>query len=231
MCQTCHFPLNYNILRYNPERHIDYDSGMGILDLVDEYDRVERMYFEGSASEKEEDLLRAYELAQPDGVRDSLPFQVPYRHLVNVTQMSDCFDGVLQVLQRTEDMDGIMVEDLKLLEHRVECVRYWLNAFAPEMVKFSLAEEMPDVELTDQERGFLEVVRGSLENEEWEGDAIHNAVYEAAKGAGAKRLVVTHISPRYLYKDLPLFEEEAKSVFPNSQVARDGTIIEIPGEE
>jgi lysyl-tRNA synthetase class 1 len=181
--------LNYNILRYNPERHIDYDSGMGILDLVDEYDRVERMYFEGSASEKEEDLLRAYELSQPNGVRDALPYQVPYRHLVNVTQMSDCFDGIIEVLKRTESMEGIKLDDLKLLEQRVECVRYWLNAFAPENVKFSLAESMPDVELAEAEIEFLRILDSSLGDVEWEGDAIHNVVYEAAKevGLGAKK--------------------------------------------
>ena len=181
--------LNYNILRYNPERHIDYDSGLGILDLVDEYDRVERMYYDGSASEKEEDLLRAYELAQPEKVRDDQPFQVPYRHLVNVTQMADCFDGVVEVLQRTEDMGGISVEDLKLLEQRVECVRYWLNAFAPEMVKFSLSEELPEIELNDDETKFLTLLSISLGDEVWEGDAIHNTVYEAAKevGLGAKK--------------------------------------------
>jgi lysyl-tRNA synthetase class 1 len=114
---------------------------------------------------------------------------VPYRHLVNVTQMSDCFDGIIEVLKRTESMEGIKLDDLKLLEQRVECVRYWLNAFAPENVKFSLAESMPDVELAEAEIEFLRILDSSLGDVEWEGDAIHNVVYEAAKevGLGAKK--------------------------------------------
>jgi lysyl-tRNA synthetase class 1 len=28
--------FNYSFLRYNADRHIDYDSGLGILDVVDE---------------------------------------------------------------------------------------------------------------------------------------------------------------------------------------------------
>jgi len=61
----------------------------------------------------------------------------------------------------------------------------------------------------------------------------HSTAKQAAKlaqRAGAKRLVVTHISPRYLYKDLPRFEEEAQSVFPGAQVARDGLVVDIEGE-
>jgi len=62
----------------------------------------------------------------------------------------------------------------------------------------------------------------------WHSTATQAA--KLAKRAGVKRLVVTHISPRYMYKDLPLFEEEVQAIFPSSLVARDGLTIDIPGE-
>ncbi len=181
--------FNYTILRVNPERHIDYDSELGILDMVDEYDRIESMHFDGDATDKEEDLVRAYQLSQPRGVRETKPVQISYRHLVNVVQVSKDFNDVLETLKRTDDMRGISVEELKTLEQRVACVKYWLNAFAPESVKYTIAEDMPDVDIGAEESHFLAELLEQLKGCAWNGDVVHNTVYETAKssGLGAKK--------------------------------------------
>lgn len=46
-----------------------------------------------------------------------------------------------------------------------------------------------------------------------------------AKSAGAARLVLTHISPRY--SDTSLLLEQARAVFPNTEIAVDGLAIDI----
>jgi ribonuclease Z len=56
----------------------------------------------------------------------------------------------------------------------------------------------------------------------------HSTVVEAAQialEAGARQLVITHISPRYV--DTDLLKAQARAVFPGAQFARDGKVISV----
>ncbi|MBN1110044.1 MAG: lysine--tRNA ligase, partial [Methanomassiliicoccales archaeon] len=147
-------------------------------------DKVEGLYFNGGADEKEKDLLRAYEIAQPCEVRERMPLQVPYRHLVSVAQIADSFEGVITVLKRSMDIEDISQKDLDVLEQRLACVRHWLNAFAPEEMLFTVSPERPDVEISEEERSYLLQLKERLQDTDWKGDRIHDAIYETAKERG-----------------------------------------------
>jgi ribonuclease Z len=58
----------------------------------------------------------------------------------------------------------------------------------------------------------------------------HSTAAEAARlalDAGVRRLVLTHISPRYS-RDAPELLAEAQAIFPNTVIARDGMTVEVP---
>ena len=57
----------------------------------------------------------------------------------------------------------------------------------------------------------------------------HSTAQEAAEiaaAAGVRRLALTHISPRYT-RDAPELLAEARAVFPETVIARDGMELEV----
>lgn len=174
--------LNYLFLRVNPERHIDYDSGPGVMDICDEYDRMETLYFSKEFTPAEENSVRAYEIAQHNDIPKELPVEVSYRHLVNIVQMTDDMDGVLEILKRTGKLINPSEADLKRLERRANCARFWLNnGFAPDNVKFSICQTMPSVQLSDDEKKYLGTLAKKFGSIGWNAEEIHNVISDEAK--------------------------------------------------
>jgi len=174
--------LNYLFLRVNPSKAIDYDSGAGTLDMADEYDRMERAFFSGEYTDAEDNTVRAYEIAQHNNVPDKLPLQIPYRHLVNVVQMASTFEGVLDILGRTEDMSSATEDDLKRLERRADCVRYWLNGFAPDKVKFSVFQTIPPgTVLSMGDKVFFTELVNRMNDCNWDSETIGAIIAETGK--------------------------------------------------
>ncbi|RLF50922.1 MAG: lysine--tRNA ligase [Thermoplasmata archaeon] len=176
--------LRFLFMKYEPSRHIEFDTGFGLLDLVDEYDKYERIYF---GLEKEiagmKDVKRVYELSQPYKVPKSKPFNIPYRHLAVVAQIGRNFDEVVEILSRKYDLKDV---DLERLKGRYEKVLYWLKNYAPEEIKFELQREKPDVELEEEEKNFLRKLKEHFEKIEWDAEKIHTAIHETAKEMSMK---------------------------------------------
>ena len=174
--------LNYLFLRVNPTKCIDFDSGLGVLDMADEYDRMERLYFSGEWSEAEANSVAAYKIAQHNQVPPKLPLQISCRHLVNVVQMADNFDDVITILKRTVDLSQATMADMDRLKVRVESVRYWLNGFAPDSVKFSIRQTIPhSVELTMNDKAFYQALVNRFNDTNWDVESINTVFNEVAK--------------------------------------------------
>ncbi|KAF0236358.1 MAG: ribonuclease [Prolixibacteraceae bacterium] len=80
-----------------------------------------------------------------------------------------------------------------------------------------IAEIIKDVDLLYHEATFLEAMRGFAEK------TLHSTTIDAAnmaKLANAKKLLIGHFSARY--NDVELFEKEARTVFENTEAAREG---------
>lgn len=179
--------LRFLIARTDPKKHIDFDPGLGILNLVDDYDRFERIHYgTEEATTGVKDAERVYALSQPYEVREHRPVQVPYRHLVTVAQMAASDDVLIEVLQRTGDApDPLPEKDRAHLAERAAHVRAWIGSFAPEDVRFTVQDEPPALDIDpDTKRLYQEFVKELEKLDEWTGSTVHDALYAAKETCG-----------------------------------------------
>jgi lysyl-tRNA synthetase class 1 len=180
--------VRFLVMRYEPERHIDFDPGFGLLDLVEDYDRWEDAYYTGGKEPDMKDVDRTVELSQPYDLPSDQPPRVNYKHLVTLVQLADTFDEVVQILKRGDVLPGDAAPaGLDRLRSRVDRARYWADQWAPEPAKLELAEETPTdalAELSEDQRAFADAYLDELEEVDWEPEALHGAVYEAAETVG-----------------------------------------------
>ncbi len=175
--------LRFLLMNNQPNKHIAFDTGIGLLNLVDEYDKIERVYFGVDEKEKGmKDLKTVYELSQPYDIPDKIPVQLSYRHLVTLVQIGEDWDDLKQILRRTNQIQNDLTdEDEKRIKRRAEHAKYWLDNFAPEMVKFKVQKKILKMKLDKDQTKFLENLHNKLVDTKWEAENIHNAIYDATQ--------------------------------------------------
>ena len=174
---------------HRPNKELKIDLGLGLLNLYDEFDKVERIYFglESAKSEEEaEELKRTYELAMPK-VPQRLIAQAPFRFLVVLVQMPHLDEeGIIRTLQEQghipKELDE---EDIKRINLRIKLAKTWVERYAPDNVKFELLREVPEIEVDDAVRdAMLEIAEWLEEREEFTLDEFNAVIFDAAKKRG-----------------------------------------------
>ncbi len=160
--------VRYIIIRVKPKKHIDFDPA-NLLELVDE--------FEEGLRKKD----RAVELSMVGNVEYS---DVPFRHLVVVGQIAKWdLEKVLEILKRTGyEIDENVRRDV---ERRIKYAKNWIEKFAPDRIKFEIAENVDPSIFDEMDRKFLSKFAEKL-REDMKPEEIHNLVYEVAKELGIK---------------------------------------------
>lgn len=157
--------LRYLIIRSKPEKHLEFDPGLPLLNLIDEYDNLDESLD-----------MRAYQLSQAGGKKG---VQIPFRHMVTAVQIAEhSFDYLLTVLKRG-DYD---VTDTETIRQRANNVEKWLEKFAPPLVKFKVQKTLPAEarNFNTQQRKALELLAQRLP-ELGDGQAIHDGIYGIAQ--------------------------------------------------
>jgi lysyl-tRNA synthetase class 1 len=157
--------LRYLIIRNKPEKHIEFDPAMPLINLVDEYDQRK-----GDP--------RSMELSS---IGHKRPFEVPFRHMVTAVQIGRGDDDlILKALERS----GYDISRRQEILSRARNVQMWLERYAPGFVKFQLSEELPSAVkvLSIEERRGMGLLAERLEGRS--AQEIHDQVYSVAEELG-----------------------------------------------
>lgn len=190
--------LNYYLFRSKPMKAKDFNPAMPFLDFIDQYDRVERIYYgkEEPASEKEgTKLKKIYEASQIE-VADSMPFQPSYRFLTVAYQTAgDDLEKIFGILKRNSQLPDEMKDlefsnmaekDVEKLRARLGHVKNWLDTYAPKFVKFQVQKKLPRLELSDVQKEFLAKVADAIETHDYTPEELQDAMYVVINELGMK---------------------------------------------
>ncbi len=171
----------------NSEFCISFD--LEVIKIYEEYDRLERMYFEKSEedSPKRKRQKRIYELSQVGELPKQQPLQVPFRHLCNLLQI---YQGDQDAtLEQVFLQEGIAAAERGLHEEavrkRMTCVWSWLAKYAPEDFTFQL--RALDSELAHAEEGAVQKAVSDLRKvlmEHWDDlsdKKVNEHIYDVAR--------------------------------------------------
>ncbi|PAV06519.1 lysine--tRNA ligase [Methanosphaera cuniculi] len=192
--------LNYFIFRNKPLKPKDFSPKMGFLDLMDQYDRTERIAYdeeEASNPKEKEKLTKIYEVSQIKEKSPVMPFQASYRFLTVAYQIANGdAEKIYEILKknhqlqsRLEDVEFSKLNDIDRADYlqRLEYVNNWLETYAPKFVKFQVMKKMPRIEITDEQKEFLSQLADVLENETFNSDVeFHDRMYEILEALGMK---------------------------------------------
>lgn len=158
--------VRYMVFRVKPTRHIVFDPGVPLLNLVDEYDNLQ-----GNNRNQ-----RAAELAHIEGIT---PIGIPFKHLVNLVQITQ---GDVEKLQTILRRNNIPVPEPAILHNRIAYAQHWLTHFCPPEMRLQLHTTLPArVEaLSPTQRQALGTLARRLQAS-MDGDTIHTTVYGLAE--------------------------------------------------
>jgi lysyl-tRNA synthetase class 1 len=89
---------------------------------------------------------------------------------------------VKKILLRTEQIPkDLSKQDEEHLKQREEHAKYWLDNFAPDMVKFKVKKKLPKVNLAEEQKKFLLSLTENLPSIKWEAEDIHNIIYDSSE--------------------------------------------------
>lgn len=169
--------LRYFVVRSRPDRTLYFDPGIGLFNLIDEFSGVQEAVRRNQPTEFKE----AFEFAT-SGVGERIISAVRFNHLVTVFQTTqyDAAAALTILKSQSEYTDLDWDKEASVVEREFKFVKNWLAQYAPDEVKFEVQSEIPELELTDEQREFLGELADAIEKADTlDAQGMHDAIYEA----------------------------------------------------
>jgi lysyl-tRNA synthetase class 1 len=87
----------------------------------------------------------------------------------------------VNILEYAKEEKGTDLSDSEKneIENRITVAKKWLQNYAPESVKFTIQENLPDIQLNDEQKTFLTKIAEAIsQKEKWTGEELHAKIHE-----------------------------------------------------
>jgi lysyl-tRNA synthetase class 1 len=185
--------LRFLIANTKPSKAIEFDTGMGLVNLADEF---ERWSTRDVAADLEDDSLSRRQRVQLEDVQTALQLarvaegeevhaaSVSFRHLALLAQVKSSDEEVWASLSTSHHIRDPNNE----LRDRLRRMRTWIaSSHFPEEMKIEILRH-PDppalLALTEEQRKVVHALPGQLQRVEWSADGITSALKEAGDSVG-----------------------------------------------
>lgn len=171
--------IRYFMLRYAPSKRLFFDEHETLMRLVDE---LSALLSKPDRTEQEEKLVQLCTAKVPEIVISNVPFTL----LVDTYQaaLRDP-ERTLEIIRRTEYKATIDTQS-DTVRNELAFIDRWLDMWAPEDVKFELAQTVDASQFSSQEREFFASLAEDIRQAPpgAGGDWFHQAIYAYKERAG-----------------------------------------------
>lgn len=178
--------LRYLIFRSKAMKAVDFDPGIPLLELHQEYRQCEDVYFdeEEVGESRKEQLKRIYELSQTDDVPEKYPERIPIRLATIMIQVARDVDHVIEILEKKDVLENPDDWEIELAKERLRKAKNWVEKYAPESEKLEILDELPkDVkkELNSSQKKSLSTLAKEMSENNYGPVEIHNRIFELSR--------------------------------------------------
>ncbi len=168
-----------------------------IPDLVDQYDRFERIYYGlEDVSDEQRQLARLlYPLCEVKPVQAEYVPKLSFKYAVVLSQLEDILgrevviENCVNALKKQYSLTSVSEESMYHIERRLRMALNWVQQYGTERDLISVPPDVPPEirqTLTDKDRAFLSALLERLDSNELTDEEIQTAVFETAKSVGLK---------------------------------------------
>ena len=164
--------VRYFMLRYSPAKRLYFDETDSLVRLVDDFAAMKQH----PQNELDKQLL----FLCTDGLNHPAVSSIPFSHLVISYQAALCDTAkTVEILRRSAEYADIVDEEEMVIITELDYVSRWLDQWAPESLKFRLADEVNPDEFSAEEKEYLRQLADDITEApaEADGNWFHQAIY------------------------------------------------------
>lgn len=166
--------------RPNRVRNFSYEY---IPKYVDEFYKLQRIYFGKEEDEKEEFSKRLYVMSEVE-VPDKMPAQIPFDYAALVSQLvpkEKMLEKAIELFKSTGHLKK--VEDENRIREMLVMAKNWAERYGGKSYNIKILEKPPKEKLNDKQRQALKILANDLKNDLTEED-LYKRLFEIKKEIG-----------------------------------------------